>query len=95
MSITLIAAARAWLKTDASEDANLQLTLDAAESFIGKAVDQTFSAENPPDNLLKVAIFALAGHWLENREAGSPLEIREVPLGVANIIMQKRPVVPA
>ena len=89
MSITLIADARAWLKTEAADDANLQLALDSAEDHVSKITGITVSQASPPTKQLKLAIFALAGHWLENmREAGGPLEIREVPLGVRNILTQ-------
>jgi hypothetical protein len=49
-------------------------------------VPEPLSADDA--SLVKVAILSIAGHYNVNREATAPIEIKEIPLGVVNILNQ-------
>ncbi len=90
MSKTTIVDCKTWLliETDAG-DTNVQLALDAAEEYVAGDIGQDFAA-TPPTGMVKVAVFALAGHWLEHREAAGPFDVKTFPLSLRAILAAAR-----
>jgi uncharacterized phiE125 gp8 family phage protein len=46
-------------------------------------------ADDVPQSV-KQAILLLVGHWYENREQGSPTELKDIPLGVSSLLWMDR-----
>ena len=94
-SVTLIANVKTWLKieTDA-DDANVTAATIAAEEFAAGYTGVAIAAATPATGQYLLAVYALAGLYLDNREAGTPLDIREIPFGVRNVLDAVRGVIP-
>ena len=85
-----------WQRLDGDDhDAAAGIALAAAEVYIANATGLDLAVEKAAASddwiMVRVACLSLAGHFFENREATSPLQINTIPLGIRNIIAQLTP----
>jgi uncharacterized phage protein (predicted DNA packaging) len=79
------------------DDENHLITqlIEAAVEYLSNETGTDWVNTVPTPKLIRAAVLLLVGHWFTNREATSPLQLREVPMGVQRIIDQFRVVEPS
>lgn len=88
-----LAAFKAYAKLDNSlEDDIAAAVLAGSVAFCGEWAGKDFAA-TPPTSKMIVAIYAIALHWMANREAAAPVTISEVPFAARAILDQERGIV--
>ncbi|GGA81239.1 hypothetical protein GCM10011491_05640 [Brucella endophytica] len=78
---------------DALLERKLAAALDHVERLLGFRIDETYGApeQQPVPPSLIEAIYQLAAHWYENREASIVgVNAQEVPFGVRQIVNEYR-----
>lgn len=85
-----LADLKGWLVIEHSDaDAVLSQCLEAAKLFVANYTGLDLDATQP-DRLLTVAIYTLAGHFWENREATATVDIKVLPFSLQAILTQYR-----
>ncbi|CAN7499839.1 head-tail connector protein [Mesorhizobium caraganae] len=92
MAIVSLAEQKAHMRVDFNDDdALIQAQIDAAqahlEQLLGYEIEEEF--ETVPNDLVE-AIMQLAASWYENREATSTDAPRETPIGMWDVVRERR-----
>lgn len=80
---------------DTYEDCYLEMLLKAAQSYIDTFLNQKVRWDGSTGDIplyhdIKLAALMLIGHWYENREATTAINLKEVPLATNCLLEQYR-----
>jgi uncharacterized phage protein (predicted DNA packaging) len=94
MAIVSLAGAKAWCRIDFNDDdALLERLMEAAEAHIEQNLGYTFAEKFPDNDVpedLKDAVLQLLAQRYEYREASLADAPTEMPMGVWDVIRERR-----